>query len=47
MDQLNPVAINMWVFGGALGYAIGDGHGAAIGLAVTAGISFFLSLISR
>ncbi len=45
MDQLNPVAVNMWIFGGALGYAIGNGHGAAIGLAVTTGISYLLSLI--
>ena len=45
MDQLNPVAMNMWIFGTALGYAIGGGHGAAIGLAVTSGISYFMTLV--
>lgn len=47
MNQLNPNAIGMWIFGGALGYALGDGHGCAIGIAIASGLSFLVSMFSR
>lgn len=32
MGHLNPTALNLWLFGGSLGYVLGQGHGLAQGL---------------
>lgn len=37
--NINPVAINFWIFGTAVGFSIYGAQGAAIGLALTAGVS--------
>jgi len=38
MDKLNPLAVVVILFAGSLGYAIKDGHGCAIGLAIASGL---------
>jgi hypothetical protein len=44
MDRLNPVALGLWFFGASLGYAIADGHGLAIGLAIASGVTTAVSI---
>lgn len=45
MQQMNPVAVILMVFGCAVGFAVASTFGLAIGLAVTSGLvlvrSFF------
>lgn len=45
MKDLNPNAVNFWLFGAALGYAIADLHGLSIGVAVTLGITLAINLV--
>jgi hypothetical protein len=47
MSQLNPSAVNLWIFCTALGYVFGGGHGAALALAASSGVSFVLSLFIK
>jgi hypothetical protein len=42
---MNYNALNFWVVGMSLGYAIGDLHGCAIGLAVTASLTFIINML--
>lgn len=44
---MNPYAINFWIVGTATGFALGQSHGAAIGLAATGGISLLLTFFQR
>jgi hypothetical protein len=44
MNQLNPNAVAIWIFGASVGYCCGGDHGAALGLAITSGLSFILSV---
>jgi len=44
VNNLNPIAINLWLVGGSLGYTLGAGFGCALGLAITSSISFLMSL---
>jgi hypothetical protein len=37
--RFNPIAIGLWVFCAALGYAVADAKGAAYGLALASGAS--------
>lgn len=42
---MNPNAINVWVTGAAVGFAVhGDVRGAAVGLAISSGLTLVLSL---
>ena len=44
MSDLNPVAVGFCIFAGSLGYALGEGHGAAIGVAIVSGLMTLRSL---
>lgn len=46
MATLNPRAINLWLFGTALGFAIAGPQGAAIGLAIVTGVMFLAEAMS-
>lgn len=40
------IAINSWVFSAALGFAVhGDAWGAAVGLAVSSGITLVINVV--
>jgi len=43
--NLNPIAIGFGIFSTSFGYALEGAHGAAIGLAISSGLSTFLALI--
>lgn len=43
---MNPIAIAFYICGTAIGFAIDGNQGAAIGLAVTTGISVILGLLA-
>ena len=43
MSNLNPIAFNFWLVGASAGFALGQSHGAAIGLAITGAISLVMS----
>jgi len=47
MDGFNPNALNLWVVGAAIGFAVEGMHGLAVGVAITAGITFLLSLLVK
>jgi hypothetical protein len=47
MGNLNPNALAAWIFGASLGYCIDDAHGLAIGLAITSGLTFLVSILSK
>lgn len=44
---MNPTAINLWVTSTAIGFCVNDAHGAALGLAISSGVSFVLSLFIK
>ncbi len=44
---MNPNAINLWVLGASFGAVVDGGHGAAIGLAISSGITFLISMFSK
>jgi len=44
---MNPIAINMWITGASFGYFFNGSHGAALGLAITSGLSFLMSFIQK
>ena len=43
--NINPRAVQMWVFLGLIGFIFGEAHGAAIGAAIGLGISILLDLV--
>jgi hypothetical protein len=47
MGTLNPNALAAWIFGASLGYCLGDAHGCAMGLAITSGLTFVVSLFTK
>jgi len=43
---MNPVAVCLWLFGGLVGYLVGDVRGALIGVAAALGLSLFCTIIN-
>jgi hypothetical protein len=44
---MNPIAIIFWALCGLVGYLIGDGHGAVIGLTAGLSVSFLVSFLDE
>ena len=44
---MNPTAIVFFIFGVSFGFSIGDIQGAAIGLAITSGLTLVAEAVTR